>query len=246
MVRYVMAVTLAAFPNVAAALQSPREANPERPTYATHAYAVAPGYLEVEQGISAAGPSSFSEETSWAVALKLGLTPALQAELFGPLYVRNAAGGGLGDLGLSLKFRRDVSSQSSLALIPAVTAPTGSARKGLGAGRVLGSLTGVYSVDLPASFHVDLNAGPAGLGGGAAQWFFSVSGSWGAGTVGVTGECFDFTPGGAGSRFAGVLGALTVRLAPWAVLDAGGQWGTTTNSPNALFAGLTTNVGRVF
>ncbi|MFI5415636.1 MAG: hypothetical protein ACHQ16_08355, partial [Candidatus Lutacidiplasmatales archaeon] len=73
---------------------------------------------------------------------------------------------------------------------------------------------------------------------------FSASGSWGGSTVGVTGECFDFTPGAAGPRFAGILGAVTVRVAPWAVVDAGGQWGTTRNSPNALFLGLTTNLGR--
>src|SRR5207244_696597 len=35
--------------------QSPRAANPERPTFATHAYAVAPGYAELEQGVRVAG-----------------------------------------------------------------------------------------------------------------------------------------------------------------------------------------------
>jgi hypothetical protein len=180
------------------------------------------------------------------MALKVGVTPFLQAELFGPLYTRTSRGGGVGDLGLALKFRTDLSARSAFALIPAATAPTGSVAKGLGAGQALGSLTAVYSVDLPASVHFDVNAGPTGIGAGATQWFFAVSGSWGGRTVGVTGECFDFTPGATGPRFAGVLGALTVRLAPWVVLDAGGQWGTTQSSPNALFLGLTTNLGRVF
>jgi hypothetical protein len=152
----------------------------------------------------------------------------------------------VGDLGLALKFRTDLSEKSAVALIPGVTGPTGSASKGLGAGRALGSLTAVYSVDLPASVHFDLNAGPTGVGAGATQWFFSVSGSWGGQLLGVTGECFAFTPGGAGSRLAGVLGAVTVRVAPWAVIDAGGQRGTTANSPNALFLGLTANLGRAF
>lgn len=240
-----MAVTLAGAPFFISAAQSPRDANPERPTYATHAYAVAPGYVEIEQGISASGVSSYAAGTSWNVALKLGLAPMLQAEVFGPFYARTAGGGGVGDLGLALKFRTDVSSKSALAIIPAVTAPTGKKSLGLGAGRALGSLTGVYSVDLPASIHFDVNAGPAGLGAGAPQWFFSVSGSWNAGNLGLTGECFDYTPGAATSRFAGVLGGATFRLAPWAVLDAGGVHGTTGGSPNSLFLGLTTNVGRV-
>ena len=246
MLRYVIAVTLVGTPVFTSAAQSPRIANPERPTYATHAYAVAPGYLELEQGVSATGISSLTEGTIWSMALKLGITPSLQAEFFGPVYARTPSGGGVGDLGLALKFRTDLSQKSALAIIPAVTAPTGSVAKGLGAGQALGSFTAVYSVDLPASLHFDLNAGPTGVGAGLTQWFFSASGSWGGSTIGVTAECFDFTPGAAGPRFAGLLGAFTVRVAPWAVIDAGGQWGTTTNSPNAVFLGLTTNLGKAF
>lgn len=246
MLRSVLGVAICAAPWAAASSQSPRVANPERPTYATHAYAVAPGYVELEQGVSASGVSSLSEGTIWSVALKTGITPSLQAEFFGPIYARASRGDGVGDLGLALKIRADVSRKSALALIPAVTAPTGRAARGLGAGRALGALTAVYSVDLPATVHLDLNAGPTGVGAGATQWFFSVSGSWGPGPLGVTGECFDFTPGGAGPRFAGVLGALTFRVAPWAVVDGGGEWGTTRRSPNSVFLGLTTNLGRVF
>lgn len=245
MKRLVRTVTLAVIPWCLTA-QSPRDANPERPTYATHAYAVAPGYVEVEQGISASGVSSYAGGTSWNVALKLGLSPKLQAEVFGPFYARSSGGGGVGDLGLALKFRTDLSSHSAFAIIPAVTAPTGNVAKGLGAGRAPGALTAVYSVDLPAALHFDLNGGPAGIGAGPTQWFFSVSGSWSAGAVGATAECFDYTPGAAAPRFAGLLGAFTFRLARWAVLDAGGVHGTTSGSPNSLFLGFTTNLGRVF
>jgi len=245
MLRIVTAVTFCAAPCVLSG-QSPRVANPERPTYATHAYAVAPGYAELEQGISATGTAGLSQGTIWSVALKLGVSPFLQAEFFGPAYARTPAGGGVGDLGLALKFRSDLSEKSAVALIPGMSAPTGSTAKGLGAGRALGSLTAVYSVDLPASVHLDLNAGPTGVGAGATQWFWSVSGSWGGKVIGVTGECFDYTPGGAGPRFAGLLGAVTIRMAPWVVIDAGGQHGTTARSADALFVGLTTNLGRVF
>src|SRR5439155_1760709 len=61
-----------------AASQSPHAANPERPTFATHAYAVAPGYAEVEQGLAARGTGSLREATSWDVNLKVGLSRHVQ------------------------------------------------------------------------------------------------------------------------------------------------------------------------
>src|SRR6059058_3229221 len=106
------------------ASQSARDANPERPTFATHAYAVAPGYVELEQGLAARGVGSLREETSWDVNLKLGVSRHVQAALFGPLYTRGGGGGGVGDLGLALKLRTDVSSRAALAIVSSVTAPT--------------------------------------------------------------------------------------------------------------------------
>jgi hypothetical protein len=82
----------------ATAAQSPRDANPERPTYATHAYAVAPGYAELEQGVSARGIHALGDATSWDVNLKFGLSAWAQFALFGPLYLRGPGGGGVGDL----------------------------------------------------------------------------------------------------------------------------------------------------
>src|ERR1700682_1966195 len=79
--------------------QTPRAANPERPTVATHAYAVAPGYVELEQGLSARGRRTLGEQTSWDLNLKIGLTPHLQLGLFGPAYLRTDGGAGVGDFG---------------------------------------------------------------------------------------------------------------------------------------------------
>jgi len=77
-----------------AAAQSPRAANPERPTFATHAYAVATGYAELEQGLSVRGTSSLREQTSWDVNLKFGVARYGQVALFGPAYTRGSRGGG--------------------------------------------------------------------------------------------------------------------------------------------------------
>src|SRR2546428_8176108 len=242
---FALAAPAVLFPSPATA-QSPRQANPERPTFATHAYAVAPGYVELEQGLAARGVGSLREETSWDVNLKLGVSRHVQAALFGPLYTRGAGGGGVGDLGLALKLRTDVSSRAALAIVSSVTAPTGSATRALGAGRALAGLVGVVSADAPGGLHFDVNAGPQAIGAGAPQWFLSLSGAKGVGAAGITLEVFQFRAGGAGPRLAGLLGAVTVRLAEWVVADAGGVARTASGSPDQLFVGITTNLGRAF
>src|SRR2546425_8774864 len=96
---------LAASLRAAAAAQSPRAANPERPSVATHAYVVAPGYAELEQGVRAQGVGDFRAATTWEFNLKLGLTRHAQLGLFGTGYARRARGAGVGDVGLALKLR---------------------------------------------------------------------------------------------------------------------------------------------
>jgi hypothetical protein len=243
--RRVKAFAALLFGATAVAAQSPRDANPERPTYATHAYAVAPGYAELEQGVSVRGIHSLGDATSWDVNLKFGLSAWMQFALFGPLYLRGPGGGGVGDLGAALKVRGDLSRHAALALVTSITAPTGSTARGLGAGRSLGSLTGVVSADLPGGIHVDINAGPQGIGAGTPQLFTSLSSAYGRGAAGITLEAFNFTAGAAGPRFAGLLGALTFRFERWAVADAGGVLHAAPSSPNQVFVGITTNLGRV-
>src|SRR5690349_15917496 len=173
------------------AAQSPRAANPERPTVATHAYAIAPGYIEIEQGVSARGVASLREATSWDVNVKIGIAPHVQLGIYGPGYARNSAGHGIGDWGLALKLRTDVSDRIAVALVPAVTAPTGKEQLGLGAGRALGQLPLVLSVNGPAGMHADLNAGPLGIGAGRPQWLTTASfGRPLGGPLGVTAELF--------------------------------------------------------
>src|SRR5437016_8214042 len=53
------------------AAQAPHAANPERPSVATHAYTVAPGYAELEQGVRAQGLGNFRDQTTWEFNLKI-------------------------------------------------------------------------------------------------------------------------------------------------------------------------------
>src|SRR2546427_10517154 len=112
--------------------QAPHAATPERPTFATQAYAVAAGFAELEQGLSVRGIRSLREATSWDVNFKVGISAHVQAALFGPLYVREARGGGVGDMGVALKLRADVSRGAAVAPVSAATFPTGSAGRGPG------------------------------------------------------------------------------------------------------------------
>jgi hypothetical protein len=219
--------------------QSPRAANPERPTVATHAYAVAPGYWELEQGVRAYGMASFSEGRAWDFNLKVGLRGHVQLGLFGTGLGWTGGVTGVGDLGFALKAQTGLGRGGAVAVVPGVTLPTGNESLGLGAGRVLGSLVAVWSQDLTEDFHTDINVGPVGIGAGRPQLFGSLGASGARGRWSVAGELFRFTAGAAGPAQEGVLGA-------WFVLDAGGVWGRTPATPDQLFVGATTNLGRIF
>ena len=83
------------------------------------------------------GVRSFAEATSWDLNLKVGLAPGWQLGIAGTAYGRTPDGTGVGDLGLALKWRTDLSRAVAVAVVPGVTVPTGSA--GLSAGRTLGA-----------------------------------------------------------------------------------------------------------
>jgi len=230
----------------AGAAQSPRAANPERPTVATHAYAVAPGYAELEQGIAIRGVRSLGEATSWDLNLKLGLARGWQLGVSGTAYGRTDSGTGVGDLGVALKGRTDLTTTTAVAVVPSVTLPTGTHGPGLSAGRTLGALVGVVSADVAPAWQVDLNLGPTGIGAGKAQWFGSTGVTWSRGAAALTTELFGFTEGGVGPALAGALVAVLITPNEWVVVDVGGVWGATRPTPDQLFVGVTTNLGRIF
>ena len=226
--------------------QSPRAANPERPTVATHAYAVAPGYWELEQGFRAYGFGRLSEGRAWDFNLKIGLRNHVQLGIGGTGLAWTDGVSGIGDLGLALKLRTGLGERGALAVVPGATFPTGNQSLGFGAGRLLGSLVAVWSEDLGTVFHTDINVGPVGIGAGEPALFTSVGLSAAVGRWGLAGESFQFTSGGAGPAQQGLLGAVLVTLAEWVVVDAGGVWARTAATPDQLFVGVTANLGRIF
>ncbi len=226
--------------------QSPRAANPERPTVATHAYAVAPGYWELEQGFRVYGFGRLSEGRAWDFNLKIGLRNHVQLGIAGTGLAWTEGVSGIGDLGLALKLRTGVGESAALAVVPGATFPTGNQSLSLGAGRVLGSLVAIWSEDINTVFHTDINVGPVGIGAGEPVLFTSIGLSAALGRWGLAGESFQFTSGGVGPAQHGLLGAVLVTLAEWIVVDAGGVWARTRETPDQLFVGVTANLGRIF
>src|SRR2546422_239640 len=94
--------------------QSPRAANPERPTVATHAYAVAPGYWELEQGFRAYGFGRLSEGRAWDFNLKIGLRNHVQLGIAGTGLAWTDGVSGIVDLGLALKLRTGLGERGAL------------------------------------------------------------------------------------------------------------------------------------
>src|SRR2546429_3821308 len=242
---FAIAAVLSAYPPIRLSAQSAHAANPERPSVATHAYTVVPGYMELEQGVRAQGFGNFRDQTSWEFNLKIGVARPVQLGLFGTGYNRTGEGNGVGDVGVALKLRRDLSSTHAVALVPAVTLPTGDQSLGLGAGRVLGSLIAVWSFERGGLLHGDLNAGPVGIGAGRPQALGTASFGRALGSWGVAAEIYGYSSGGTGPGQGGLLGAVTVRPAEWLVVDGGGVAGLGAGR-DQLFLGVTTNLGRIF
>lgn len=239
----------------ASAQQDPRAVQPERPTVATHAYTVAPGYLEIEAGVQVAQPEGGTQFGAPVVA-KIGIVPRLQLELQGG-YVRNAAPGatiaGLTDVAVALKQRvldaaplvHDFSVQGSIKLA------TGAHDVGTGTTDL--SLLLISSRPIgPAE--LDLNVGYTHRSGDgstvptSATLLTASLGSPIRGRVGGVAELFGYpgTGGPAGtSPQVGFLFGPTLQLAPWLVLDAGAILNVRNLGANAFYAGATYNAGRI-
>ena len=241
-----------------AATPDPRAAQPERPTVATHAYTIAPGYVEIETGVQDMQPRSASQFSIPAV-IKLGIVPRLQLELQGG-YMRNTTHGppsstdaGASDIAIALKERvldaapvvHDFSVQESIKFA------TGS--HGISTETTDVSLLLISSRPIGAG-ELDLNAGytrRSGNGTTAPIDATLLTASFGApihGPVGAVAELFTY-PGTSGPSGTppqvGFLTGPTLQVRPWLVCDAGVILNVQHMGANAAYAGLTYNVGRI-
>ena len=233
----------------------PHAAMPERPTVATHAYTVAPGWAELEFGLQA-GHLNTTRDLAAPATFKLGLASHLQLELTSA-WVRlsgTAAASGAADLVVALKWRLADSLPviGDFAIQPAVLLPTGS--PDIGTGAVIGSLLLISSQHY-GPVEVDVNLGlltrlsDRGDTPYTATLWNVAAASAVAGPLGWTAEVFGF-PGTSGAAGVAPLVALltgpTYTLREWFVLDAGAIFPLAGPQSRALYVGLTWNLGRLW
>jgi Putative MetA-pathway of phenol degradation len=236
--------------------EDPHVAQPERPTVATHAGTVAPGWLEIETGVERDRYADATRGGSAPLLFKVGLAPRLQLSVQ-DVAVWTPGGGafGPGDLFIGAKWRvlEDAPVLGDFALLPSVKLPTGSAAQGLGTGTTDVGLLLISSRTI-RGVAIDLNAGYTyrtgttdGVPRRSAVWTASFGGS-AAGPVGWCAELFGFPSIGAdgGESSVAFLGGPTFTLRPSLVLDAGFIAPLSGPQPRAIYAGMTWNIGRLW
>jgi len=205
------------------------QATPYRPSVATPAQLSAPGWLEVEAGGLPARFVDGTKRDSLPVTLKLAFTPDWGVRVSTDAWARLSEADGTrtsggGDTAVVVKRRFAVDDASAFGLEGTVSFPT--AKTGLGSGGTDVSLTGIYSVDLPAGLHADFNLEATRLqrvdaGTGHVQWL------WAASLAKTIDERWGVTVEPSGTRRQGadgtaqLLGAVTFNASRRVVLDAG-------------------------
>ena len=235
----------------------PHTVQPQRPTVATHAGTVAPGWLELESGIESDRYNNRTHGAIVPVLAKLGLARRLQLEVQAPLvWAPGTGGSGLGDMSLGVKWRfvEDAPIVADLAILPSVKVHTGSIDLDTGTGTTDVGLVFISSHEL-GPVAMDLNVGytrRSGDGSVAPRngvlWTAAFGGP-ARGALGWVAELYGYP---ATSEPAGVpaivafLGGPTLQVRRWLVLDVGVILPVTGPQPRAVYAGAVYNVGRVW
>ncbi len=233
----------------------PHRAQPERPTVATHAGTVAPGWVEVEMGGQRSEAARILALQT-PVVVKVGLAPRAQLGLFvswGAMSGRGAHVQGFGDAAAGVKWRLvdDAPVVGDFALLPTIKLPTG--HSGIGTGTTDVGLLLISSHEIgPVS--LDVNVGYTHRSGNGASaprtatlWTIS-AGVPVRGALGWIGELSGLpgTNGPRGQRpVVAVLTGPTWTARPWLVFDAGVSPTLRGPQPTYVYAGLTYNIGHL-
>ncbi len=248
-----------AVPALASAQEArdPHAVQPERPTVATHAWTVAPSWVEIESGVERDAVANAFVLTT-PTTIKIGLAQRAQFGIaFSTLHPSTDAPGapGFSDLTADVKWRLvdDAPVVGAFALLPSLKFPTGSQARGTGTGSLDAGLLLISSHDF-GQYSLDINAGLTRHGGhGANPWqtasLWTVSlGAPFVGPTGWTAECYGFPgTGGAGGQapIVGFLTGPTFQIRSWLAADAGLIVPVSGPQPHALYAGGVWNIGRL-
>jgi hypothetical protein len=233
----------------------PRAVQPERPTVATHAHTVAPGYTEIEMGVEGDRAGAGKRTYFAPMVTKIGLATHVQLNLITPVvFAGPGQSSGLGDVGLGVKWRLldHNAVLGDFALLPAVKFSTGSLNQGTGTGTTDVSLTAIASYDIHG-VSLDLNVAYTRIGAQGANGASSAAlwtSSFGlpvAGNLGWQLELFGYpTIDGSGNpSTVAVLTGPSYRISRIFNLDLGFISPIRGRQPNAIFAGAVWNLGSL-
>lgn len=229
---------------------------PERPTVATHAGNVAPGWLEIETGAEADRFDDGTHGLSVPNLFKLGLSSHSQLSLGVPLTKAAGSSLGMGDLSAGIKWRLldDAKVLGDFAVLPSIKFPNGSRTAGRGTGTTDLSILAISSHSF-GPVAMDLNLGYTrrnGDGSNAPKSATLWTASFGfpiAGALGGAAELYGYprTTGPAGQDgIVALLAGPIWLIRPYLAIDAGVIVPLAGPQPRALYAGLVWNVGRMW
>ena len=227
---------------------------PERPTVATHAFTVAPGYLEIETGAERDQLDPRTTGLGFPTVFKIGLADRAQLSINAPVTKAPGMSTGIGDLSAGIKYRLvdDAPLVGAFAILPSIKAPTGDDNAGRGTGTTDVSIVAISSHKF-GDYSMDLNVGYTHRSSGAVPtsstlWTASFGGPL-AGHFGWTAECYGY-PGTGGpfgqAPIVAVLAGPTLLAMESIAVDAGVIIPVKGAQPHALYAGLVYNVGSLF
>jgi hypothetical protein len=252
-----LASVLLVLDGCAAALSSggapdPRRVQPERPSVATHAGTVAPGYVEIETGVETDRNADGTHALQVPTLVKVGIAPQVQLSVLAPVLRTTDLPLGIGDVGVGVKWRLTEGGGplARVAILPTMTWGTGGDR---GTGTTAVGLLLIDSRTIgPVS--IDLNAGLTRRSGDgsaaprtATAWTVA-SGIPVAGAVGWQLECFGYpgTHGPAGARpIVAILTGPTLGVWRSLAFDTGVILPLAGPQPKAWYAGMVTNLGSL-
>ena len=140
---------------------------PYRPSVSTPAALSAPGWLEIESGLSHEHAPAGERRDSLPYTLKLALTPDWGVRIGGDALARRSDGSGrasgFGDTAFVVKRRFAVDEAQAFGLEAGATLPTARRGVGAGGGKADYALNAIYSGDF-GDWHADLNVVPMRLG----------------------------------------------------------------------------------
>ena len=242
---------------VSAQVSDPHEAQPERPTVATHAGTVAPGWVEIESGGELDSYSDHSHGSGFPFTMKLGLSSNVQFSVFAAA-VRPPTSSAIhpGDLSLGVKWRlfNDLPVIGKFALLPSIKLPTGSTALSAGTGTVDETLLLISSHDL-GPVALDINFGYTRRSGNGTEaprnatlWTISFGGP-AVGVLGWVAELYGLPgtlgPAGQAPTVAALFGP-TFTLDSWLVLDTGVIVPLAGSQARAFYFGGVWNISRVW